>query len=127
VTNRTEAEGLLRRLYAARLRGDLQGVCSAFTADAKFQIAGASNAGVLAMTADGASELAALLSIMIKTFRLSELEILSLLIDGAKAAVHWRATVFSRISGEITPTELIDMIELRDGRVASYVELFAPR
>jgi ketosteroid isomerase-like protein len=127
VTNRTEAEQLLRRLYAARSRGDLKGVCNAFTADAKFQIAGASNAGVLAMTADGASELAALLSIMIKTFRLSELEILSLLIDGAKAAVHWRATVFSRISGEMTPTELIDMIELRDGRIASYVELFAPR
>jgi ketosteroid isomerase-like protein len=127
VTDRMETERSLRRLYTARLRGDLEAVCGSFTRDAKFQISGASNAGVLAMTADGIGELTPLLSIMIKTFRISNLEILSLLIDGKKAAVHWRARVFSRISGETVLTELIDMIEMRDGRVASYLELFAPR
>ena len=79
------------------------------------------------MTAHGADELKPLLAIMIKTFKLSDLDIMSLLIDGAKAAVHWRARIFSRISGETILTELVDIIEVRDGRVASYVELFAPR
>ena len=41
--------------------------------------------------------------------------------------MHWRARVSSRSSGETNLTELIDVIEVRGGRIASYVELFAPR
>jgi ketosteroid isomerase-like protein len=127
VADRRETEQLLRGLYAARSRGDLEGVCGAFARDVKFEIAGASSGGILAMTANGVGELRPLLAIMIKSFRLTDLHILSLLIDGQKAAVHWRARVSSRISGETNLTELIDVIEVRNGRIASYVELFAPR
>ena len=127
MADRLETERLLRGLYAARSRGDLDGVCSAFSRDVRFEIAGASNGGILAMTANGATELRPLLAIMIKSFKLTDLHILSLLIDGQKAAVHWRARVSSRISGETNLTELIDVIEVRGGQIASYVELFAPR
>ena len=45
--------------------------------------------------------------------------------------MHWRARVSSRSSGETNLTELIDVIEVKNGRIASYVELyvelFAPR
>jgi transposase len=75
----------------------------------------------------GAKEYRPLLAIMVKTFKLSDQEILSLLIDGAKAAVHWRAKIFSRLTGTTVVTELVDMIEIRDGRIGSYIEFFAPR
>jgi ketosteroid isomerase-like protein len=127
VADRLDTERLLRGLYAARSRGDLEGVCGAFARDVRFEIAGASNGGILAMTAHGVAELRPLLAIMLKSFKLTDLHILSLLIDGQKAAVHWRARVSSRISGETNLTELIDVIEVRSGRIASYVELFAPR
>ena len=127
MTDRVETEKLLHELYAARLRGDLRGVCDTFTADASFQIAGASNASPLAISAHGVDRFRPLLAIMLKTFKLSNLEILSMLIDGAKAAVHWRVSILSRITGATVMTELVDVIEVRDGKIASYTELFVPR
>ena len=41
---RAEIDRLLRDLYAARLSGDLEAVFRSFSADAKFQIAGANQA-----------------------------------------------------------------------------------
>jgi ketosteroid isomerase-like protein len=41
MTDRDETGGLLRGLYSARLRGDLNAMCGAFANDAVFQIAGA--------------------------------------------------------------------------------------
>jgi len=126
VTERRETEKLLRGLYAARLRGDLAGVCDAFSPDARFRISGPSNASLLAMSAHGSDQLRPLLAIMIKSFKLNDLQILALLIDGANAAVHWRVKIFSRLTGETVVTELIDVIAVHDGRIASFTELFAP-
>ena len=75
----------------------------------------------------GADEYRPLLAIMINTFKLSDEQILSLVIDGAKAGVHWRAKIFSRLTGTTVLTDLVDMIEIRDGRIGSYIEFFAPR
>jgi len=128
MTERVEIERLLLELYAARVRGDLAAVCATFTNDAHFQVAGASsNASPIAMKAVGVSEFRPLLAIMIKSFKLSEHTVLAMLIDGAKAAVHWRAKVHSRITGTTVLTELIDIVEVKDGRIASYTEFFVPR
>jgi ketosteroid isomerase-like protein len=125
---RVEIERLLLELYAARVRGDLAAVCAKFTNDANFQVAGASsNASPIAMKAVGVSEFRPLLAIMIKSFKLTEQTILTLLIDGTKAAVHWRAKVHSRITGTTVLTELIDVVEVKDGRIGSYTEFFVPR
>jgi len=128
MTERVEIERLLLELYAARMRGDLAAVCATFTNDAHFQVAGASStASPIAMKALGIGEFRPLLAIMIKSFKLSEQRILAMLIDGAKAAVHWQVKIYSRITGTTILTELIDVIEVRDGRIASYTEFFVPR
>jgi ketosteroid isomerase-like protein len=126
MTDRQETERLLRELYAARVSGDVAAVYEKFSGDARFQIAGASHSTPVAVTAVGAAEYRPLLATMIKTFKLSDEQILALLIDGANAAVHWRAKIFSRLTGTTVVTELIDMIEIRDGRIGSYIEFFAP-
>jgi hypothetical protein len=95
MVDRQAIERLLRGLYAARVDGDLAGVCEKFTADATFQIAGTSHAAPVSLTARGAREYRPLLAIMIKTFKLTDEEIISLLIDGTKAAVHWRVKISS--------------------------------
>lgn len=125
--DRQKTERLLRDLYAARASGDVSAVYDKFSPDARFQVAGASHSTPVAVTAIGAKEYRPLLAIMIKTFKLSDQEILSLLIDGTKAAVHWRANIFSRLTGTTVLTELIDMIEIRNDRIGSYIEFFAPR
>jgi ketosteroid isomerase-like protein len=127
MTSRLEVDHLLRGLYAARVRGDLAALCRIFTDDAKFQVAGPSHSAPVSVSAVGSAEFRPLLAVMIKAFKLSEHTILSMIIDGAKAAVHWRAKVHSTITGQRVLTELVDVVEVRDGRIASFIEFFAPR
>lgn len=127
MTDRAEIEQLLRGLYAARVSGDVVAVCDKFTPDARFRIAGASHAAPVSVTAVGDREYRPLLAIMVKTFKLSDDEIVALLVDGDKAAVHWRTKIFSRITGTTVVTELVDIVQIRDGRIGSYVEFFAPQ
>ena len=123
----TQIDRLLRELYAARSSGDLDRVCRVFAADAKFQIAGASEAGPAGIKANGIREFRPLLAFMIKTFKLGELTIRTMEIQEDKATVRWQADVQSRITGATVPTELIDLVEVRDGKIVNYNEVFMPR
>jgi ketosteroid isomerase-like protein len=119
-------EKLLAELYAARAAGALDRLCALFAADAVFKISGSSDGKPIALSAKGGEEVRSWLAVLVKTFRLTRHEILSMVIDGPRAAVHWRASIHSRITGASVPTELVDLVEMRDGRIASYVELFVP-
>jgi ketosteroid isomerase-like protein len=127
MTESVEIDRLMRELYAARARGDLEAVGQFFADCAKFQIASARQVSAVAVTTSGADEFRPLLALLIKTFKLSNLTIISIIIDGAKAAVHWRADVHSKITGATVPTELVDLVEIRDRRIVSYIEFFAQR
>jgi ketosteroid isomerase-like protein len=35
--------------------------------------------------------------------------------------------IFSKVTGATVLTELVDLLELRDGRIQSYSEFFVPR
>jgi len=124
---RRQIEQLLGELYAARVRGDLDALCRIFSKDAKFQIAGASHEKPVVIHANGMSEFRPWLALLIKTFRLIDQTTLSTLIDGERAAVHWRVHIHSRITGAMVLTELIDLVEVGDGQVTSYTEFFVPR
>ena len=104
------------------LRDDLDGVCRLFAPDAKFQMAGARHATPVALTSVGAAEYRAALEQMIKTFILKDHAIVSMLIDGDKVAVRCRADVRSTLNGESPITEVVDLIEVKDGRIASFTE-----
>jgi ketosteroid isomerase-like protein len=126
LTDRSEVDGLLRELYAARVRSDLDGLCRAFSEDAKFRIAGISQVSPIAVTAVGSAEIRQWLALLLKTFQLSDQLILSMIVENARAAVHWRAKIYSRITGLTVPTELVDLVEVKNGRIASYTEFLAP-
>lgn len=123
---RTEIDHLMREFYAARVRGDVAVVCRSLSADARFKIATASKATV-AIQARGIEEFLPLLALLFKTFRLGDFAILAMTIDGAEAAVHWRATVRSKITGATVPTEFVDLVEIRDGCIADFDEVFVQR
>ena len=127
MTDRLEIDRLLRELYGARARGDLDGVCRTFSNDAKFQIAGASHTSPIVIAAVGINEIRSWLALLIKTFQLKDQTILAMIIDGSQAAVHWRARIYSKVTGAMVLTELVDLVQVRDGRIASYTEFFVPR
>jgi ketosteroid isomerase-like protein len=64
---------------------------------------------------------------LVKTFRLSEHEVAQILVDTDRAAVHWSATVHSRITGKQVSTEFVALIGYRDRQVVRYQEFFVPR
>lgn len=123
---RAEFEKLLSELYAARAAGALDRLTALFAADAVFKISGSSDGKPIALAAKGGEEVRSWLAVLVKTFRLTRHEILSMVIEGPRAAVHWRASIHSRITGASVPTELVDLVEMREGRIGSYVELFVP-
>jgi len=124
---RPEVEILLRKLYEARLRGDLEGVCGLFDDDVRFDIVSAGHRSPLSVNANGGSEVRTLLTLLFRTFRISDQSILAMIVEDMKVAVHWHASVYSRITGQSVATEFIDIVEIHDGQISSYREFFVPR
>jgi ketosteroid isomerase-like protein len=121
MASREDIERTLRDVYAARQRGDLDAIAGLFAPHARFQMAG-SNASPVAVRVDGAEQYRPLLAGMIKTFEVLDHQIVSMLIDGSKAAVQWRARIRSTVTGETVETDLFDLVEMEDGRIRSFLE-----
>lgn len=127
MTDRGDIDQLLRELHAARIDGQLARMCAVFAEDATFRIAGSSEGKAIALAASGLNEIRPWLAVLVKTFRLTQYQPSPSVIEGERAMIHWRAHIHSKITGSVVPTELVDMIEARNGRISSYFELFVPR
>ena len=126
MTDRPEIEQLVRELHAARLDGNLERLCALYADEARLRIAGSTDGKPIAIAAIGLAEVRPWLSILVRTFRLGEYRLLSLTIEGERAAAHWRVDIHSKITGVVVPTELVDLIDVRGGRIASHIEFFVP-
>jgi ketosteroid isomerase-like protein len=126
MTDRLAVEQLVRELHAARLAGDLERVCGLYSEDARLRIAGTTDGKPIAIAASGIAEIRPWMSILVKTFRMSQYTMLSLTIDAPRAAAHWRVDILSKITGVTVPTELVDLLDVRGGRISSHTEFFVP-
>lgn len=124
--DRASIQAVLEALYAARCDGDLNRLSGLFAANGRFRIAGTGDGKPIAIAADGADAIRGWLTVLLKSFSISRREMLSTVIEGPRAAVHWRATIHSRITGAQVVTELMDQVEVSSGKIASYVEFFVP-
>ena len=122
MSDRAEIERILKEAYAARKRGDIDAILRLFSADVHFQLAGSISASPIPLRTAGASQFRGVLDRLIRTFEWVDQQILSMLIDGSRAAVHWRGKIRSAVSGETVDTELVDIVEFKDGRIVSFVE-----
>lgn len=127
MSERHKIDQLLRDLYAARIGGNLDGLAGLFGQDARFRIAGTSDGKPIAISAVGREQIRPWLGLLVKTFRLTNHEILSMTIEGASAAVHWEAQIHSKITGVIAPTEFVDLVAVKSELISSYIEFFVPR
>lgn len=127
MTERAAAERMVRELHAARVAGDLAGMCRLFADDGRFEIAGASADKPIAIRAKNLAEFRPWLAMMTKVFRLTDYHLISLVVEWPRASAHWRVNIFSKVTGATVPTELVDLLELRNDRIESYSEFFVPR
>ncbi len=126
MTDRQQIEQLVRELHTARLEGNLEQLCGLYADEARLRIAGSTDGKPIAIAAIGIAEIRPWLSILLKTFRLTQYTLLSLTIDGPRASAHWRVDIHSKITGVMVPTELVDLIDVRGARISSHIEFFVP-
>jgi ketosteroid isomerase-like protein len=127
VSERMVAERIIKQLHAARVGGDLAGMCGVFADEGRYEILGASADKPIAIRAQTLAEFRPWLSMMVKVFRLNNYRLLSLTIDMPRVVAHWRADIFSKVTGATVLTELTDIVEIKAERIATYTEFFAPR
>jgi ketosteroid isomerase-like protein len=122
MSDRGQIEKTLREAYAARQSGDVDKIVELFAPDARFTMAGSPHLSPMAMRVAGADQLRTALDGMVKIFVLLDHQIVSITVDGDRAAVHWRARFKSSVTGETLETELCDLVEMKGDRIASFLE-----
>ena len=127
MAERVVAERMIREMHAARVGGDLARLCRLFADHGRYEIVGASADKPIAIRTTNIAELRPWLAMMVKVFRLSDYRLLSLVVEWPRVTAHWRADIYSKVTGATVPTELIDLLELSDDRILSFTEFFAPR
>jgi hypothetical protein len=127
VSERIVAQQLIEQLHAARVAGDLTGMCRVFADDGRFEILGASADKSIAIRASDLAEFRPWLSMMVKVFRITNYQLLSVTVEWPRAVAHWRADIYSKVTGVTVPTELVDVAQLNEDSIQTYTEFFAPR
>jgi ketosteroid isomerase-like protein len=59
---------------------------------------------------------------LVKTFHLRDFTLKAVLIDGNRVAAHWNARVRSTVNGHEVVTDVLDLMEVRDGKIVSFIE-----
>jgi ketosteroid isomerase-like protein len=118
MTDRSEIVRILEEIYAARKSGDTARILDRFCSDGHFKAVG------VAAPAVGRAEQGAAIGALINAFELLDYRINRILVEGSTAAVHWHGTFRSSATGKTAETDLLDLVEIKDGRVAQFLNFF---
>jgi ketosteroid isomerase-like protein len=106
---RAEIEGIIRKLYAARVAGDIPAIMPFAAPDVEFVLVGDPGASPVAGRLRGADALRP---------QLRHRQV----VEGSNAAVRAKGTLTSTITGQTVDMEFGDFFTFKDGRVASFVQ-----
>jgi ketosteroid isomerase-like protein len=120
--NREAVLELIREAYAARGRGDLEGLMTAFHPEAVFTLVGDKKSLQVAGSAQGHHGLRETLGGFIATFKFVERQILSELVEADRAAVHSRLIVRYNPTDTQRTTECLDLLKIQDGKIIELIE-----
>jgi ketosteroid isomerase-like protein len=114
-------EQTVRSLYAARVRGDLDGTVRDLADDAVFSLNGRGT-GVPAMSQDccGKPAIREAVGQLIAAWRFDDWKETSLLVDGDKMALHWTARITFVPTGKSASMDVVDVISFRDGKIVEF-------
>jgi ketosteroid isomerase-like protein len=97
----------------------LEGTLADFSDDAVFEM-NARGLGAPGMGApmEGKAALRQAMGELIRNFKFSDWSEIALIVEGDKAALHWRAKVTSTPNGRSVVLDVMDLITLRDGKIS---------
>jgi ketosteroid isomerase-like protein len=113
---RASIESILDKAYAARQREDHEAAMACFTEDGCFKANGSPGT-------TNRTEQAMALKATFDQFALLEFHLHCRIIDPPRAVVHWRGK-FRAKNGQVGDTDILDLIEVRDGQIASLTTFF---
>jgi ketosteroid isomerase-like protein len=122
MSDRESIDALVREAYRRRVAEDVVGVCDMFAPDADFRFVAAPKVQAASFAAAGRPALRPLMEQLVKTFQLKDFQLKTVLIDGNRVAAHWNARVRSSINGQELVTDVLDLMEIRDEKIASFIE-----
>jgi ketosteroid isomerase-like protein len=127
MAERIAAQRIIEKLHAARVAGDLAGMCRLFADSGRFEILGASADKPIVIQQTDIAGFKPWLAMLVKVFKINNYAVLSTVIEWPRATVHWRADIYSKVTGITVRTELVDILEVSEDRILAYTEFFAPR
>ncbi|PTM93379.1 nuclear transport factor 2 family protein [Mycoplana dimorpha] len=122
MTDRSELERTAQALYQARNDNDVDAMMSFVDPDASFHIAGNYRLGPLTHVVDGAAEIRARFSDLVEAWDLSGMDYDSMYVDGDTVLVHRTGSVRYIADDSRFPTEILDKLTFRDGRIVAFTE-----
>jgi ketosteroid isomerase-like protein len=123
MTPRSRIQTIVRSIWNARHRRDVEGIVGQFAGDSTFTFHGRGlNVPSMAAVHKGKDEIRRVLHEFIDTWHFDEWRELDLLIDGEKAVLHWQARAHFRPNGRSHETDVLDLFHFRDGKVIDFQE-----
>jgi ketosteroid isomerase-like protein len=113
---RTTIEAILDKAYAARRSQNVDAAVECFTVDGCIRANGGPRTA-------NRSEQQATMKGLFEAFELLGMTVHCRIIDPPRAVVHWRGT-FRAPNGQAGETDILDLIEVRDGKIASLTTFF---
>ena len=114
---RASIEAILDKAYAARRAEDAEAVVAGFCEDGQFVANGAP------VAAKGRAAQRSAIKELFEAFALLEFHEHCRIIDPPRAVVHWRGK-FRAKNGRVGDTNVLDLIEVREGRISSLTTFF---
>jgi ketosteroid isomerase-like protein len=121
MTSAASMKDILLSTYQARVSGDVEGTLAAFADDVEF-VFNARDTGSAALDSPvkGKAALRPVMQSLIDNFHITDWKAISLLAEGDKASLHWRALVTFTSSGKAAEFDVFDLVTFREGKFAVF-------
>ena len=121
MTSRAEIESTLKALYAAREKGDVDGVMKDVADDAAFELNGRGT-GVPGMgtLTKGKAAIRSAVQELVDNFRFRNWKPVSFIVDGEKVSLHWTADITFVHTGKSDKFDVVDAVTFRDGKIVNF-------
>lgn len=116
---REHIEDLVKQAYAARVRGDLDGLMQYFGDNPHFTLAGSTAASPVPISVAGKAAVREALRRLMDGFEFGEAELVNIIVEGPDAAVHSRLRIRVPGAAEWSVTEVVDLLRFEGDKIVS--------
>lgn len=122
MTGRAAIATMVEEAYAARCRGDLDALMQHLHPACSYRMIGAPEAEPMCRETCGLESVRSQMSELIRHYAFTEVEPLSLTVEGDRAVYRWRTRVTFVPSGRSEVMDVMDLIQFADGKIRSVEE-----